>query len=102
MTKIDTKKLGINEEELCPECFKVVGSPSRYKLVCFLGRKNEGATVTEITEKLKLTQPTISHHLSVLKTINAVTCEERGKERVYRLNENAHCFEECKIPFDVK
>jgi hypothetical protein len=23
-----------NEEELCPDCFKVVGERSRYKLVC--------------------------------------------------------------------
>ena len=99
MNKDTKKKLGIIEEEVCPECFKVVGSASRYKLVCFLGKKKSGATVTEITEKLKLKQPTISHHLGVLRSIDAVNCENNGKERIYTLNPNAHCFEECKIPY---
>jgi len=99
MKKNIKKKLGTIEEEVCPECFKVVGSPSRYKLVCFLGKKKTGATVTEITEKLKLSQSTVSHHLGVLRSINAVTCECKGKERIYSLNTDAHCFEECKIPY---
>ncbi len=90
---------GINEEELCPECFKVVGSESRYRLVCYLGKHTEGAGVTELVEFLKLKQPTVTHHLNVLKSIDAVSSEKRGKERVYRLNRNAHCFEECKIPY---
>ncbi|HEY0979247.1 MAG TPA: hypothetical protein VGE23_00160, partial [Candidatus Paceibacterota bacterium] len=37
------------EEELCPDCFKVVGSKSRYQLVCFLGKAKEGLTVSELT-----------------------------------------------------
>ncbi len=96
---MNTKKISGQEEEVCPECFKVVGSASRYKLVCYLGRQKNGATVTEITEKLKLTQPTISHHLKVLKEIDAVHCVEKGKERIYTLNIHAHCFDECNIPY---
>ncbi len=39
------------EEELCPDCFKVVGERSRYNLVCMLGKTKNGMTVTEITKK---------------------------------------------------
>ena len=85
--------------ELCPDCFKVVGVESRYKLVCLLGKSKLGATVGALTGELGLTQPTITHHLNVLKSVNAVAYEEKGRERIYSLNRDAHCFEECKIPY---
>ncbi len=87
------------EEELCPDCFKVVGERSRYTLVCMLGKSKEGMTVGELTEKMKLRQPTVTHHLQALHSVQAVKSESRGRERVYTLNREAHCFEECKIPY---
>jgi len=87
------------EEYLCSDCFKVVGVESRYELVCKLGKTSEGATVSELTDMMHLQQPTITHHLNVLKSVDAVTVTEKGRERVYALNRDAHCFEECKIPY---
>lgn len=87
------------EDMLCPECFKAVGDKNRYKLICMLGKTSEGMTVSALTEKLKLKQPTVTHHLNTLRSVDAVSSEERGRERVYTLNRDAHCFEECKIPF---
>ncbi len=87
------------EAELCPDCFKVVGERSRYNLVCMLGKAEEGMTVGELTEKMKLRQPTVTHHLQVLHSVNAVEIEPQGQKRIYRLNRNAHCFEECRIPY---
>ena len=88
------------EEELCPECFKAVGERSRYNLICTLGKTKEGMTVSKLTEELKLRQPTVTHHLNVLRSVDAVKSEDRGRERIYSLNRDAHCFEECKIPFE--
>ncbi|OGG45333.1 hypothetical protein A2673_00300 [Candidatus Kaiserbacteria bacterium RIFCSPHIGHO2_01_FULL_50_13] len=87
------------EEELCPDCFKVVGERSRYTLVCILGKTTKGMTVGELTKKVKLRQPTVTHHLQVLRSVNAVRCEPLGRKRMYTLNRKAHCFEECKIPY---
>jgi predicted transcriptional regulator len=87
------------EEELCPDCFKVVGERSRYNLVCMLGKVKGGMTVGELTDKMKLQQPTITHHLQVLQSVDAVESEPQGRKRIYKLNRNAHCFEECKIPY---
>lgn len=92
-------KIVSDEEELCPDCFKVVGERSRYNLVCMLGKAKEGMTVTELTEKIKLRQPTVTHHLRTLHSVDAVEIEPRGRERIYKLNRGAHCFEECKIPY---
>lgn len=88
-----------DEEMLCPDCFKAVGVESRYTLICTLGKLADGATVNTLTDTMHLKQPTITHHLKVLKSIDAVTVEEQGRERIYKLNRNAHCFEECKIPY---
>ncbi|MCR4285836.1 MAG: ArsR family transcriptional regulator [Candidatus Kaiserbacteria bacterium] len=88
-----------SEELLCPDCFKVVGVESRYKLVCLLGKAGNGETVGALTKVLKLKQPTITHHLNVLKSVDAVSVRDEGRERIYTLNRGAHCFEECKIPY---
>lgn len=87
------------EKELCPDCFKVVGERSRYNMVCMLGQTKEGMTVGELTEKMNLQQPTITHHLQVLQSVNAVESEAVGRHRIYKLNRDAHCFEDCKIPY---
>jgi hypothetical protein len=88
-----------SEKELCPDCFKVVGERSRYKLVCILGKEVNGMTVGALTERLKLKQPTVTHHLQVLRSVSAVASEKSGREQIYQLNRGAHCFEECKIPY---
>lgn len=93
------KKSVMAEDELCPECFKVCGIKSRYKLVCILGKRPEGMTVGDLTSKLKLRQPTVTHHLQVLRSVHAVQSRDEGRKRVYSLNREAHCFEECKIPY---
>lgn len=93
------KWVASGEEVLCPECFKAVGDQNRYKLICLLGRAPNGLNVTDMTEQLGLTQPTVTHHLNILRSVNAVESERAGRENIYRLNRSAHCFEDCQIPF---
>ena len=89
-----------SEKELCPDCFKVVGERSRYNLVCLLGKAEDaGMTVKEITEKMNLSQPTITHHLQALQSVEAIKCDPKGNKKYFSLNRSAHCFEECKIPY---
>lgn len=92
-------KTVMGEEQLCPDCYKVVGDKNRYKLVCMLGKNEEGMSVTDMTKHLKLKQPTVTHHLQVLRSVDAVESAKSGRENIYQLNRGAHCFEECKIPF---
>ncbi len=89
----------MDEEELCSVCFRAVGVESRYKIICALGKMPNGAGVTELTKLVKLKQPTVTYHLNVLKSVDAVHMLEKGRERIYSLNRKAHCFEECKIPY---
>lgn len=93
------KKDVMAEEELCPECFKVVGVQSRYKLVRILGKERNGMSVAGLTKRVKLSQPTVTHHLQALRSVDAVVSVRRGREHIYLLNRDAHCFEECRIPY---
>lgn len=86
-------------KDLCPDCFKVVGVNSRYKLVCILGKSQIGLSVSELTKQLALKQPTVTHHLNVLRSVDAVSFKESGRERIYYINRDAHCFSECSIPY---
>ncbi len=88
------------EEELCPECFKAVGDKNRYRLICLLGKAKEGMNVTQMTSELGLAQPTVTHHLNILREVDAVDSEKAGRENIYKLNRTAHCFEECHIPYN--
>lgn len=50
-------------------------------------------TVGEIVEKFDLAQPTISHHLGVLKRVGLVVSRKAGKRVYYSVNRC--CLEEC-------
>ena len=44
-------------------------------------------SVTEIVEHLNVTQPTVSHHLAILREAGLVEVREDGKLTFYRLNQ---------------
>jgi ArsR family transcriptional regulator, arsenate/arsenite/antimonite-responsive transcriptional repressor len=47
----------------------------------------EWCSVTEIVDKLDVTQPTVSHHLAVLREAGLVEMREEGKQTFYTLNQ---------------
>lgn len=64
---------------------KVLADETRQKimkLVCC-----DWLSVNEIVEKLNVTQPTISHHLALLREANLVKVREDGKQTFYALNQ---------------
>ena len=44
-------------------------------------------SVNEIVEKVGFTQPTISHHLAILRDAGLVNIREEGKQTFYTLNQ---------------
>jgi ArsR family transcriptional regulator len=43
-------------------------------------------SVNEIVEQLDVTQPTVSHHLAILRDAGLVLYKEEGKQTFYQLN----------------
>jgi len=44
-------------------------------------------SVGDLTAKLEVTQPTISHHLAILREAGLVNVREEGKQTFYSLNQ---------------
>jgi ArsR family transcriptional regulator, arsenate/arsenite/antimonite-responsive transcriptional repressor len=47
----------------------------------------EWISVSAIVEQLNVTQPTVSHHLAVLREAGLVETRDNGKQTFYRLNQ---------------
>jgi ArsR family transcriptional regulator, arsenate/arsenite/antimonite-responsive transcriptional repressor len=66
--------------------FRVVADPARLRLLSLLQAQPGGeACVCHLTVPLRLTQPTVSHHLGVLLRAGLVARERRGTWAWYRV-----------------
>jgi ArsR family transcriptional regulator len=66
------------------EIFKALGDPTRMEIVQMLREKD--LTPSQIVQRLDVSQPTLSHHLDVLKKANLVRAERDGQFIRYSLN----------------
>ena len=68
------------------QVFKALGDPVRLRLLSLIGAHRGGEVcVCDLTTAFDLTQPTISHHLKVLREAGILTSERRGTWVYYRL-----------------
>src|SRR6516164_758715 len=68
------------------QVFKALGDPVRLRLVSLIGAHRGGEVcVCDLTTAFNLAQPTISHHLKVLREAGIITSERRGTWVYYRL-----------------
>lgn len=58
-------------------------------------------SVNEVVEQLNVTQPTVSHHLAILREAGLVNVREEGKQTFYSLNQEqvAFCCGQLMIKF---
>jgi ArsR family transcriptional regulator len=70
------------------ERFKALADPTRVRLLNLLVRNPE-LCVCDLNLSFDLSQPTISHHLGILKKAGLVEGEVRGRWCFYRANKDA-------------
>ncbi|WP_406350750.1 ArsR/SmtB family transcription factor [Streptomyces sp. NBC_00658] len=59
--------------------FKALGDPVRLRLLSMIASREGGEVcVCELTPAFELSQPTISHHLKLLRQAGIIDCERRG------------------------
>ncbi len=68
---------------------KAIADPHRLTILASLARVEGEICVCDFTAGLPLNQPTVSHHLKVLRDAGLVTCERRGTWVYYRLAPDA-------------
>jgi ArsR family transcriptional regulator len=65
--------------------FKALGDPHRLTILATLARAEDEVCVCDFTSGLPLNQPTVSHHLKILRDAGLVNGERRGTWVYYRL-----------------
>ena len=61
--------------------FGLLSDPSRLRIL--LALREFPSNVTDLCHRLKLSQPTVSHHLAILRMGGLVQGRRRGKEVLY-------------------
>lgn len=64
--------------------FQALSDPNRQKVLDLLKKKE--MSVSEIAVYLKITLPTLSHHLDILKRADLVSSRRDGQKILYSLN----------------
>lgn len=68
---------------------KAIADPHRLAMLASLSRAEGEICVCDFTAGLPLNQPTVSHHLKILRDAGLVTCERRGTWVYYRIAPDA-------------
>jgi ArsR family transcriptional regulator, arsenate/arsenite/antimonite-responsive transcriptional repressor len=66
--------------------FKALGDPTRIRILNLLAANREGVCVCDIVKHFPIGQPTISHHLKILRGARFVFSERCGTFQYYRVN----------------
>ena len=64
--------------------FKALSDERRRKILSILGKKD--ANAGEIASKFKISQPTVSNHLKILKEASLIKERKVKQNRIYSLN----------------
>jgi ArsR family transcriptional regulator len=77
-----------DEAERMAVLLKALADPVRLRLMSLIAASDESC-VCELAPSFGLSQPTISHHLKVLRDAGLVDCERRGTWVYYRARRSA-------------
>jgi DNA-binding transcriptional ArsR family regulator len=98
------KSIYLLEEEVtidCVEFCKALADETRQRILEMLVERE--MSVGEIVEFFDMSQPTISHHLNVLKQFGLVTSRKEGKHVFYAINRDnvVACCGKLMVKFDA-
>jgi ArsR family transcriptional regulator len=74
---------------LAARLFRALSDPQRLRLLSLISRASPEICVCDLNNGVSLVQPTVSHHLRVLKDAGLVTSQRRATWMYYRLADGA-------------
>ena len=85
-----------SSDQLLDRVLQAIADPTRRRILqtlrvrgaCSIG-KDVGLCASDIEQRIPLSQPTISHHMSILKKAGLVEAEKLGQWMWYRRNDRA-------------
>jgi ArsR family transcriptional regulator, arsenate/arsenite/antimonite-responsive transcriptional repressor len=81
--------LSDQEAEATAALFRALADPARVKIVNLLSTSNEPVCACDFEPALRLSQPTVSHHLKKLTETGLLEREQRGRWAYFSLNPEA-------------
>lgn len=84
--EVISPKLTQARAEEYSEWFKALADPIRIRILNLLANNESAVCVCEIVKHFPVGQPTISHHLKILRDTRFVHVERRGTFMYYRVN----------------
>jgi DNA-binding transcriptional ArsR family regulator len=75
---VEPPSLTLVQTDRLAERLKALGDPTRLRMLDLLAQQPEPLCVCDITPQFPQNQPTISHHLKLLREAGLVDCEKRG------------------------
>ena len=78
-----------DEAQATAAVFRALGDPARVRIVNLLATSGEPVCVCNLVEPLRLSQPTVSHHLKKLTDAGLLEREQRGKWAYFSLKREA-------------
>jgi ArsR family transcriptional regulator, arsenate/arsenite/antimonite-responsive transcriptional repressor len=78
--------LDADSAERLAAVLKVIAEPTRLRLLSLVAAEQDGEEcICNLTERVGISQPTVSHHMKVLADAGLVEREQRGKWAYFRL-----------------
>jgi ArsR family transcriptional regulator, arsenate/arsenite/antimonite-responsive transcriptional repressor len=81
--------LSDEEADATAALFRVLADPARVKIMNLLATSDEPVCACEFEPALRLSQPTVSHHLKKLTEAGLLEREQRGKWAYFSLTPDA-------------
>lgn len=76
--------LAAEHAALLADWYGVLADPTRLRLLSLIAAAGEACAACDLVEPLGVSQPTVSHHLKVLREAGLVESEKRGRWVYYR------------------
>lgn len=91
---------GAQDLERLSELFKLLSDKTRLNILMLLrdGERN----VSSLCDQLNLPQPTVSHHLGLLRLNNIIANRRHGKQVFYALNERVNAAGESSVKIGME
>jgi DNA-binding transcriptional ArsR family regulator len=64
-----------------------IADPTRRRIVRLLKEETTGLCAGDVEHRIRLAQPTVSHHMGILEKAGVVTVKRQGHWRRYQRNE---------------
>ncbi len=85
----DTAQLSTDDAQQISDDLQILAHPVRLQILTILARSSEPVCVCDLEAAVPVKQPTVSHHLRLLREAGLIDCERQGLWAYYFVRRDA-------------